>query len=75
MIVLRNKGAMVYILPPPDAPKPPSPWTSILRSTCHGANHDTTHQEKHARSRRVRRSRTVQLKHLNYFNVINYICH
>ncbi|KAK4875115.1 hypothetical protein RN001_011537 [Aquatica leii] len=35
---------MLYILPPPRAPNPPSPWDSILCSS--GANTDTTNTQK-----------------------------
>ncbi|KAG7209402.1 hypothetical protein KM043_015496 [Ampulex compressa] len=30
MILLKQKSALLYGLPPPPAPKPPSPWSSIL---------------------------------------------
>lgn len=31
MIVLKQKAALHYGLPPPSPPQPPSPWSSILR--------------------------------------------
>lgn len=61
MILLRNKRvAMLPVFPPPDAPKPPSPWSSILRSrtTC-----DNIAEGKIVRSKRSRRSRTVLPKY------------
>ncbi|EFN83927.1 hypothetical protein EAI_09596 [Harpegnathos saltator] len=30
MIVLKQKASLHYGLPPPPAPQPPSPWSSIL---------------------------------------------
>ncbi|KAK0091253.1 hypothetical protein PV326_003515 [Microctonus aethiopoides] len=61
---------MIYVLPPPDAPKPPSPWTSIFRSMCRGDDDfgggnsdDDRCEEKYSRRFKLRRSRALQMKY------------
>lgn len=51
MILLKQKNAILYVLPPPSAPKPPSPWTSIFWG-----------DDRRPRTRVARGTRVMQLR-------------
>lgn len=74
MRIFRNEGAMLYVLPPPMAPCPPSPWSSIVRSTWqsspfvnyHKNNNNHNNNNNNGREnvgKRISRPRKVRRSH------------
>lgn len=51
MILLKQKSVVLYIVPPPTAPEPPSPWSSILWG-----------DDRRPRTRVARGNRVMQLR-------------
>ncbi|XP_063973924.1 protein phosphatase Slingshot isoform X2 [Diachasmimorpha longicaudata] len=49
-----SKGVLLCVVPPPDAPQPPSPWSSILRSTCEDKNIEKVKSKCTQRSSSIR---------------------
>ena len=67
MILLKQKSAVLYVLPPPSAPEPPSPWSNILWGD------DRRHRPRVARGTRVMQLRNkviAKVRKISFIEVI-----